>query len=105
MNAVETLLKAGPVGDLDCEAFWWTVSRGHESALKDLMRESKFDVNCRNHKATPFGEAVAQGHLQIAELLLATGKVDVNARLKDKDQTPLCNAAAAGGIELVKLLL
>ena len=45
------------------------------------------------------------GHEAVVKLLLATGKVDVDSKDTEYDQTPLSWAAAGGHEAVVKLLL
>lgn len=57
-----------------------------------------------DHRMTPLAHAAHQGHDSIVQLLLKTGKVDVNA-MDESTQTPLYRAAAKGHVDVVRLLL
>ncbi|KAJ0417351.1 ankyrin repeat-containing domain protein [Aspergillus carlsbadensis] len=53
----------------------------------------------------PFVYALAGGHAHIARQLLATGKVDVNARAAAYEQTLLCLFAGRGNEVIVRVLV
>ncbi|GAA88079.1 hypothetical protein AKAW_06193 [Aspergillus luchuensis IFO 4308] len=54
---------------------------------------------------TPLSWAAEAGFVPVVKLLLATGKVDVDARDSNYGRTPLSWAAGAGHAEIVQLLL
>ncbi len=77
---------------------------GNIEAIKQHIAAGT-DVNAHGGKydGTPLHEAAAQGHKEVAELLIAKG-ADVNVK-DDDGSTPLHKAAGLGRKEIVELLI
>jgi hypothetical protein len=70
-----------------------------------LYLESGFSPDLPDKKGVSvLGRAVRAGHLAVARLLLESG-ADINHRSRDRDNTPLMDAAAEGQTDLVAELL
>jgi ankyrin repeat protein len=86
-----------------------TASRGLLHLSEELLSWAKKEkmglCDMKNDEGeTPLLLAVAGGHRDIVELLLATGEVDVNVE-DDEGETPLLLAVAGGHRDIVELLL
>lgn len=74
-------------------ALWHAVYAGRMCAVTRLLQRQDLDIDVTDtfHKMTPFTLAVAHGHLDIAKILLDSGKVDINVR-DNRGRTPLHHA-------------
>ena len=82
---------------------WWAVCDGREAAVKQLI-EKGVDANIDISKAALI--ATKRGYVKIVELLLGTGKVDVNIYSRAiSNHTMLMEAALKGNDSIIKLLL
>lgn len=103
--------------DLGQSALSLAATNGHESVVRLLLTKSSkgsifkrffskedFIDMADIRKFTPLHHAAAAGHAGIVKLLLATGKVDVNAKALNLD-TPLSLAIRASHEDIVQLLL
>jgi hypothetical protein len=78
---------------------------GVDDAVRDLLSSNSPDLK-DGYSRTPLSYAAANGHEGIAKLLLATDKVDVDAKAGlEFGRTPLSYAAENGHEGIVKLLL
>ena len=63
---------------------WWAVSKKWATIVKRLLNTGKVDIFINQKSGafstTPFMEAANAGHVEVANLLLETGKVDVNMK-------------------------
>ena len=83
----------------------WTAVRGHEAALKTLLKHENVAADSQNAQGdTALSMAAEIGHMGIVQSLLERGDVDANNRNKD-GATPLAIAVSRGYVPLVKLLL
>lgn len=82
------------------------VQDGQTDFIEAILQRDVFNTNHKigNSIYTPLFFAVINGHKETAELLLSTGKVDVNAKSTD-GHTPLSLAASKGKTAIIKLLL
>jgi ankyrin repeat protein len=55
--------------------------------------------------AVPFANALSAGHMHIARILVATGRVDVNMRIGTHAQSILCFVAGRGNESILTMLL
>lgn len=76
---------------------------GYLPEVKTLVIDKQVDVNMPKHQWGPLHYACTNGHLSVAEFLIARG-AQVDA-LSPSDTTPLMMAIRAGNIQLVRLLL
>jgi ankyrin repeat protein len=108
-QVIELLLKGDTQGDLEDiskELLLSATKKGDEDVVRLLLDMSKTNLDARDTKygRTPLSWATVNGHLAIVKLLLATGKINVNA--KDKyNWTPLSCAIEEGHENSIKLLL
>jgi ankyrin repeat protein len=77
---------------------------GFEPNVVVLLEESAGPDNTAGLPRTPLSLACEGGHTGIIKLLLATGRVNINALDEDR-RAPLSYAAQGGHAEVVKLLL
>jgi len=85
-------------------AFLEAVEKG-DSTSCELFLKAGFSPDLANKKGVPvLCLAVRAAHLGIVRLLV-DGGADINLRSKDRDNTPLMDAAAEGLIDIVKDLL
>ncbi|CEL05840.1 hypothetical protein ASPCAL06953 [Aspergillus calidoustus] len=87
-------------------ALWCAAYAGRRTAIIKLLRCRDIDIDVADtwYEWTPFAASIANGHFDIARDLLATGRVDLNARDKNH-HTPLYHAIKSGDKEVVSLLL
>ncbi|KAL2789328.1 ankyrin repeat-containing domain protein [Aspergillus keveii] len=64
----------------------------------------QFDIRDQSCHRTPLGWAALGGHVDVAEVLLSTGRVDIDSR-DGVGQTPLSLAAQNGHTRVVQMLL
>ncbi|KAF7166682.1 hypothetical protein CNMCM6106_002398 [Aspergillus hiratsukae] len=87
-------------------ALWWAAYTGHRQAVVKLLqrKDVRIDDADNLHEMTPFAAAVANGHVEASQDLLATGKVKWNAQDKNR-RTPLHHAIASCNQQVAALLL
>ncbi|KAF7177421.1 hypothetical protein CNMCM7691_005626 [Aspergillus felis] len=87
-------------------ALWWAAYTGHRQAVNKLLQCKDILIDCPDtlQEMTPFSAAVANGHAEVSQDLLATGKIKVNAQDKCR-RTPVHHAMASGNPQVVALLL
>ncbi|KAM7206366.1 Ankyrin repeat-containing domain protein [Naviculisporaceae sp. PSN 640] len=66
--------------DIGQSALHWACQNGHGDATRLLLKAGASVDNPNQYGDTPFCKAAAHGHINVAQLLLDTGKVYVNAR-------------------------
>ena len=77
---------------------------GGNVAVAAALLEKGADPNARDASGyTPFHLACAEGHLELVELLICSGKANVQDRT-DKGTTPLHLAAVTGEVRIAELL-
>ena len=77
---------------------------GDTSTVESLLGAGA-DVNADFCSITPLHSACIGGHTEVVSLLLATNRVDINAKISHSGFTPLHLACKRGNIEVVELLL
>ncbi|MDR0773095.1 MAG: ankyrin repeat domain-containing protein [Wolbachia pipientis] len=84
----------------------------HEAASKNkldvakLLVEKGADVNARNNKGwTPLHEAAKKGNSDIVDFLIKTNGTDIEARSRNREDTPLHVAAGENQLRVVELLV
>ena len=84
--------------EIGITALWLAASKGHLAAVKALVKH-KADVNTRDKiwYQTPLSQAISQGHLEMAKVLLEAGAEDADAML--------LLSADRGRVSFVRLLL
>jgi outer membrane protein assembly factor BamB len=101
-KTLETLLAKGvdpnANNEIGITALWLAASKGHLAAVKTLVKH-KADVNVRDKiwYQTPLSQAIGQGHLEMAKVLLDAGAEDADAML--------LLSADRGRVSFVRLLL
>jgi ankyrin repeat protein len=87
-------------------AMWRAAYAGRGSAVARLLQQNDLEIDVPDtfHGSTPFALAVANGHVDIAEALLDTNKVNINFRDRE-GRTPLHHAVLSKHKSLVLLLL
>jgi ankyrin repeat protein len=111
-GSVMDLLLAREDLDVNCRnpngetALWWAAYSGHKQAVNKLLQCKDIWIDCSDtlQEMTPFAAAVANGHAEVSQDLLATGKVKVNAQDKC-GRAPVHHAMASGSQRVVALLL
>jgi ankyrin repeat protein len=85
---------------------WCAAYAGRGSAVARLLQQNDLEIDVPDtfHGSTPFALAVANGHVDIAEALLDTNKVNINFRDRE-GRTPLHHAVLLKHKSLVLLLL
>jgi ankyrin repeat protein len=74
--------------------------------VKLLLETGKVNEDMKDeYNMTPLWRAASNGHAAVVELLLSTGKFDVNSKDTMFGDTPLSCAAKYGHESVVKLLL
>ena len=82
-----------------CQSMWSLAGQG-DIELLDVLLEGNYSLQIT---AATLQAASGAGHFEVVERLLATGKVDVNAK-DNFGQTPLSRAAGNGHKAVVRLL-
>ncbi len=102
MQAKELLVDRG--FDVTPTALAETVEKGEVSSV-ELFLKAGFDVNSSNRKGvTLLGLAIRFNHLNVVRMLLSWG-ADINLKSRDRDNTPLMDAAAEGHLEMLQELI
>lgn len=85
---------------------WLAIKHENSEVVSELLCVDGIHIDGRNDEAeaTPLMLAALLGHARIAELLLGTGRVDVNAK-DNKGLTALHRAAGGGHRDVASLLL
>jgi uncharacterized protein YecT (DUF1311 family) len=97
MSFYGTCSRAGPNADLAAAA-----AKGNAKEVARLL-DSGANIESRDkYSLTPLHEAVASGHKDVVELLIARG---ANVNTTRRDWTPLMAAASQGRTDLVALLI
>jgi ankyrin repeat protein len=89
----------------DQRSLWEACENGDITKVKKLVKDAKFDINCRDyHSRTPLSIAASHGYHNIVSWLL--GYCKANPSIPDADgATALTWAASQGHTRIVQLLL
>ncbi|KAL3447469.1 ankyrin repeat-containing domain protein [Aspergillus insuetus] len=85
-----------------------TAARAGNSELVQLLLDNPDAIDTGfmdSGFAVPFANALSAGHMHIARMLVATGRVDVNMRIGTHAQSILCFVAGRGNEGIVRMLL